>query len=80
MADLFDNQPDAPPPDGAPRPLADRLRPRKLSEVVGQEKVLGPEGPLGVLGVHLRAFGPWLEIGQIGSGTETQPVRAHSWP
>jgi putative ATPase len=31
----------------APRPLADRLRPRTLAEVVGQEHVLGPDGPLG---------------------------------
>ena len=31
----------------APRPLADRLRPKTLSEVVGQDHLLGPEGPLG---------------------------------
>ncbi len=31
----------------APRPLADRLRPAILSEVVGQDHLLGPEGPLG---------------------------------
>ncbi|WP_306016542.1 replication-associated recombination protein A [Oceanicaulis sp. MMSF_3324] len=31
----------------APRPLADRLRPQALEEVVGQDHVLGPEGPLG---------------------------------
>jgi putative ATPase len=30
----------------APRPLADRLRPKALSEVVGQEHVVGPEGTL----------------------------------
>ncbi len=30
----------------APRPLADRLRPRKLSEVVGQDHITGPEGTL----------------------------------
>ena len=29
------------------RPLADRLRPRKLDEVVGQEQVLGEDAPLG---------------------------------
>ena len=33
--------------DQAPRPLADRLRPRRLSEVVGQDHLLGPEGPIG---------------------------------
>ena len=31
----------------APRPLADRLRPRRLDEVVGQDHLLGPDGPLG---------------------------------
>ncbi len=46
MADLFDT-PSA--PQTGPRPLADRLRPRSLSEVIGQEKVLSPEGPLGAM-------------------------------
>jgi putative ATPase len=31
----------------APRPLADRLRPKTLAEVVGQAHLLGPEGPIG---------------------------------
>lgn len=30
----------------APRPLADRLRPQKLDEVVGQPQIVGPEGTL----------------------------------
>ena len=30
----------------APRPLADRLRPQKLGEVVGQDHLVGPEGTL----------------------------------
>ena len=30
----------------APRPLADRLRPRSLDEVVGQDHLLGPGGPI----------------------------------
>ena len=33
-------------PDDALRPLADRMRPRTLDEVVGQEQVLGPGKPL----------------------------------
>lgn len=49
MADLFDSAPDAPPPPQGPRPLADRLRPKALSEVIGQAHVLGPEGPLGAM-------------------------------
>jgi putative ATPase len=46
MADLFDM--DAASAD-APRPLADRLRPKKLSEVIGQSQVIGPEAPLTVM-------------------------------
>ena len=34
-------------PNDAPRPLADRLRPKSLSEVVGQEHLTGPDGPIG---------------------------------
>jgi putative ATPase len=30
----------------APRPLADRLRPERLAEVVGQDHILGPDGAL----------------------------------
>ncbi|MBX6320276.1 MAG: replication-associated recombination protein A [Rhodospirillaceae bacterium] len=30
----------------APRPLADRLRPRSLDEIVGQDHLLGPGGPI----------------------------------
>ncbi|MFN4193980.1 MAG: replication-associated recombination protein A [Tabrizicola sp.] len=47
MADLFD-MPSAR-PDSGPRPLADRLRPKALSEVIGQEKVLSRDGPLGAM-------------------------------
>lgn len=32
--------------DSAPRPLADRLRPEKLADVVGQDHLLGPDGVL----------------------------------
>ena len=39
MTGLFESQ--------APRPLADRLRPQSLEEVVGQDHVLGAEAPLG---------------------------------
>lgn len=30
----------------APRPLADRLRPKSLDDVVGQDHLLGPDGPV----------------------------------
>lgn len=48
MSDLFSNSGADPVPTG-PRPLADRLRPQKLSEVIGQEHVLGPDAPLGIM-------------------------------
>lgn len=48
MADLFDNPSDPVKPN-TPRPLADRLRPRVLADVVGQEKVLSEAGPLGAM-------------------------------
>ncbi len=44
MSDLFESSDIA---SDAPRPLADRLRPRMLSEVVGQDHLLGPDAPLG---------------------------------
>ena len=46
MPDLFDTPQT---PTNAPRPLADRLRPRTLAEVIGQSHVLGPDGPLGAM-------------------------------
>lgn len=33
--------------EGRPRPLADRMRPAVLEDVVGQDHLLGPESPLG---------------------------------
>ncbi|TGD62512.1 replication-associated recombination protein A [Tabrizicola sp. WMC-M-20] len=48
MADLFDTASATPKADG-PRPLADRLRPQTLAQVIGQAQVLGPEGPLGAM-------------------------------
>lgn len=48
MADLFDtNPPPKPPSATGVRPLADRIRPARLSEVIGQGRVLGADGPLG---------------------------------
>ncbi|RWR44919.1 replication-associated recombination protein A [Sinirhodobacter ferrireducens] len=48
MSDLFDS-PTREPAHEAPRPLADRIRPQHLAEVIGQEHVLGPEAPLGAM-------------------------------
>ncbi len=49
MADLFAPQPhDRPPPlASAEAPLADRLRPHDLSEVIGQDHLTGADGAIG---------------------------------
>jgi len=44
MSDLFESAGLTP---AAPRPLPERLRPTVLAEVVGQQHLLGPEGPIG---------------------------------
>ncbi len=44
MSDLFEKGGLA---EDAPRPLADRLRPKTLGDVVGQDHLLGPDGPIG---------------------------------
>ncbi len=47
MADLFDSPGETRP--AANRPLADKLRPLTLGDVIGQEQVLGTEAPLGTM-------------------------------
>jgi putative ATPase len=49
VADLFQSDEPRPAPaaPGANAPLADRLRPRGLAEVVGQDHLTGPEGAIG---------------------------------
>lgn len=47
MADLFQTEKNE--PDLGPRPLADRLRPQRLSDVIGQSQVLGSDAPLTVM-------------------------------
>ncbi|MGI8930927.1 MAG: AAA family ATPase, partial [Sphingomicrobium sp.] len=49
MADLFADQEPARRADApaANAPLADRLRPKSLVEVVGQEHLTGPDGAIG---------------------------------
>src|SRR5688572_2678117 len=56
--------------EGAPRPLADRLRPKTLSEVVGQDHLVGPEGTLSRMlkGGRLQSMILW---GPPGSGKTT---------
>jgi putative ATPase len=47
MADLFNSSSNKAPT--GPRPLADRLRPARLADVIGQGQVLGPDAPLGTM-------------------------------
>jgi putative ATPase len=56
--------------DMAPRPLADRMRPQRLSEVVGQDRLLGPDGALTRL-LRGGALGSMIFWGPPGSGKTT---------
>jgi putative ATPase len=54
----------------APRPLADRLRPKVLSEVVGQDHLVGPDGALTRL-LHSGSLGSLVFWGPPGTGKTT---------
>lgn len=72
MADLFDSpsQSGDMPEGPAHRPLADVLRPASLSEVIGQQQVLGPEGSLRVM-LDAGALGSIIFWGPPGVGKTT---------
>ncbi len=79
MADLFDTAGatggeggDGPEAGGeaAPRPLADRLRPRRLADVIGQRQLLGPEGALTVM-LASNSLGSLVFWGPPGVGKTT---------
>jgi putative ATPase len=54
----------------APRPLADRLRPKRLEEIVGQQHLLAPDAPIGrmVASGHISSMILW---GPPGCGKTT---------
>ena len=54
----------------APRPLADRLRPQSLADVIGQDHLLGPDGPLGRM-VTRRQLASMILWGPPGCGKTT---------
>ena len=56
--------------DGAPHPLADRLRPASLGDVLGQDHLLGPEGPIGRM-VTAHRMASLILWGPPGSGKTT---------
>jgi putative ATPase len=54
----------------APRPLADRLRPEALADVVGQDHLLGPDGALTRM-LETRTLGSLVFWGPPGTGKTT---------
>ena len=68
MADLFESP--GPEPEPAWHPLADRLRPRALEEVIGQDELLGPDGPLGTM-LAADTLGSLILWGPPGVGKTT---------
>jgi putative ATPase len=54
----------------APRPLPDKLRPTQLSEVVGQDHLLGPDGALTRM-LETRSLGSLVFWGPPGTGKTT---------
>jgi putative ATPase len=54
----------------APRPLADRLRPQRLAEVVGQDHLLGADGALTRM-LETRSLGSLVFWGPPGTGKTT---------
>src|SRR6202007_329254 len=69
MADLFEAAGLTP---QAPRPLAERLRPQRLEEVVGQDHLLGPEGPIRRM-AEARRLSSMIFWGPPGPGKTTLP-------
>ena len=67
MSDLFEASGLA---DAAPRPLADRMRPKKLDEVVGQDHLLSDEGTLTRM-LRTRSLGSLVFWGPPGTGKTT---------
>ena len=56
--------------EGSPRPLADRMRPTGLDEVIGQDHLLAADAPLGRM-VARRRFASLILWGPPGSGKTT---------
>jgi putative ATPase len=70
MADLFQAAGLTPEPPEPPKPLADRLRPQSLDEVVGQDHLLGPEGPIRRM-AQARRLASMVLWGPPGTGKTT---------
>ncbi len=70
MADLFDSGAKGGAEPARNRPLADRLRPKSLDEVIGQDQVLGPDAPLGAM-LAAGSLGSLILWGPPGVGKTT---------
>jgi putative ATPase len=70
MPDLFGPTETEPQPPAADRPLADRLRPQRLEELLGQDEILKPESPLGRM-LHARRLASLILWGPPGCGKTT---------
>ncbi len=68
MADLFTSNDDEAPVGY--RPLADRLRPKSLAEVTGQEHLTGPDGALKRM-IESQSLGSMIFWGPPGTGKTT---------
>jgi putative ATPase len=70
MTDLFDTLEEASIQNDVSRPLADRLRPRSLAEVIGQSQILGANRPLSIM-LAAQALGSIIFWGPPGVGKTT---------
>src|ERR1700736_4052315 len=62
MSTLFEKE--------APHPLADRLRPTSLADILGQDHLIGPEGPIGRM-VQSQQLASMILWGPPGCGKTT---------
>ena len=70
MTDLFDTSEETPVQNNVLWPLADRLRPQNLSEVIGQHQILGQDRPLSTM-LAAKALGSIIFWGPPGVGKTT---------
>ena len=70
MTDLFDTLEEASIQNDVSRPLADRLRPGSLAEVIGQSQILGANRPLSIM-LAAQALGSIIFWGPPGVGKTT---------
>ncbi|MDW3224684.1 MAG: replication-associated recombination protein A [Paracoccaceae bacterium] len=73
MSDLFDDLPTSSGPaltEAGDRPLADRMRPARLGDVIGQDHLLAPDAPLGAM-LAANALSSLIFWGPPGVGKTT---------